>query len=343
MTIELNMKINLNDIWSRLESQTDKNVPKQHVKSVGQMQCFIGFVGHTNSKLFQCDIPKEVQSEADNQRKFRGVDMYTISKHDSKQRSFIILLAEEALEGVFTLFIEDLLKRLDSVGDDESKGFVAINKRIDYWQRLFEKVPNGLLSREKQRGLYGELYVLKTLLNEGKNPEKAIKSWVGAEGLRQDFLFENNALEIKTQLIASTSISISNEFQLDYTVLENLYLSVILLNESKGNENTIYQIIYEIQELLVHDFELMDEFKQKLAFLGITEKTAFNHYNQTNFSVKQTTYYKIDDGFPLLINPLINNDAIYSVRYKIHNSSCAQFKIDKDLALAFLDNYKSVQ
>lgn len=343
MTIGVNMKINLSDIWSRLKSQTNRNVPKQHVKSVGKMHCFIGFVGHTNSKMFQCDIPKEVQTESDNQRKFRGVDMYTIPKHDSEQRSFIILLADEDLDGVFTLFIEDLLKRLDSVGNDELEGLFAINKRIDYWQRLFEKVPNGLLSREKQRGLYGELYALKTLLDEGKNPAKAIKSWVGTEGLRQDFLFENNALEVKTQLIGSTSISISNEFQLDYTVLENLYLSVILLNESEGSENTIYQIINEIQELLMYDFGLMDEFKQKLAFLGITEKIAFNHYNQTNFSIKQATYYKIGHGFPLLINPLINDETIHSVRYKINMSSCSQFEINTYLALAFLDTHKSVK
>jgi hypothetical protein len=68
---------------------------------------------------------------------------------------------------------------------------------------------------------------LNTLLNRSNDFVKIISSWTGPDGSNQDFSNGLTAVEVKSSKATKPTVNIASELQLDWTVLDNLYLHVI--------------------------------------------------------------------------------------------------------------------
>jgi hypothetical protein len=69
---------------------------------------------------------------------------------------------------------------------------------------------NGLLTREQQRGLIGELWFLDRIAIPKLGPRAAIEAWHGQEGSPKDFWFDKGCLEVKTSGAGAEKIEISS-------------------------------------------------------------------------------------------------------------------------------------
>ena len=322
MTIQ-KMMSDIKQIWLEQESTSGKNVVRKRVDSIQGLNCFIGLIGVTGARMFQMELDTAAPVHKNFLRKFRGVEIQAIP-YSQSQTEYTIILLEKELTEIFTMFIEDIIEKLGSVTEPQ-QALTLINQRVNYWKKLFSRATGELLSAEKQRGLFGELFFLSLLLQNSSNHQEALYSWRGAESANQDFARNGNAVEIKTSKANNPSVHISNEQQLDFTAWDHLFLGLISVTETTGNQNSLASIIEEIKDLINHDPELTEEFETRLEHAGVSGDMIEN-YNEISYSVNNVRFFRIQDGFPVILRGDILSDAIYNVKYQIDISSCGSFE-----------------
>jgi uncharacterized protein YbaR (Trm112 family) len=317
----------IKEIWKQQESQSGKHVSRTRLDAVTGLNCFIGLIGVTGARMFQMELSPTTPIHNNYLRKFRGVEIQAL-RSNANISIYTIILLEKDLTDIFTMFIEDIIEKLSGNTDSES-ALVAINQRVGYWRRLFSKATGEILSPEKQRGLYGELVFLRTSLQNKSNKTQVLHSWRGAESSNQDFARNKNAVEIKTSKANSSIVHISNEQQLNFNNWDSLYLGLISVTETTGKNNSIYSIIEEIKSLLEHDMILCNQLETKLKEVGLNPDI-IEEYSDTGYSVNRRRYFRIQDGFPLIIKEDLRHDAIHNVKYQIEISNCDSFEISEN-------------
>lgn len=317
----------IKQIWLEQESTSGKNVVKKRIDSVPGLNCFIGLIGMTGARMFQMELDSATPVHKNFLRKFRGVEIQAIPFSHS-QTEYTIILLEKELTDIFTMFIEDIIEKLNHVTESQ-QALTLINQRVNYWKKLFSRATGELLSAEKQRGLFGELFFLRLLMQNSSNHKEAMLSWRGVESSNQDFAKNKNAVEIKTTRANNPSVHISNEQQLDFTEWDFLFLGLISVTETTGNQNSLAAIIEEIKDLVNHDTELIREFETRLEHAGISSDMNEN-YDEISYSVNNRRFFRIQDGFPLILKGNLHSEAIYNVKYQIDISSCNSFEVPEE-------------
>jgi len=319
------MKNNLNEIWTKQYDLGGNHIERQQIQLNNGLICFVGTISISGSRLFQIQINKGIPFEDNYLKRFHGVEVRMISGGNDFKYISIILSDTELLD-VFSMFIEDLVEALEQL-TDENEVPNCVNRKISNWARLFAKLSGQLLSREVQRGLFGELTILFDILKFSPDHVKCITSWTGPEGSNQDFSNDSTALEVKTTKATAPSVNISNELQLDWTVLSNLYLAVIHVDEINYGSDTLEKLIVQIKEQINNQPNLLLLFDDKLDRAGIQIGEETN-YNKISYVIRSKKFYRIKDGFPVLINSTINESAIHNVKYQIDVSSIEDFETD---------------
>lgn len=319
----------IRQIWHEQKSTAGKNVVKKRIDTIPALKCYIGIIGATNAIMFQMDLEATTAAPTHENflRKFRGVEIQAVPVGPSHSEYTVILLDNE-LTDIFTIFIEDIIRELIPVTDSQL-ALTLINQRVNYWRKLFLNATGELLSAEKQRGLYGELFFLKLLLQSSPNYQHALQSWRGAGSANQDFTRGRNAVEIKTTKASHVPVHISNEQQLDFTAWDNLFLGLVTVTETTGSQHSLSAIIGEIRALLTQDPDCIREFEVRLDAAGIGADMT-DSYNEIGYSVNNRRFFFIQDGFPLIRSGNLHSELIYNVKYQIDVSSCDSFEVGEE-------------
>ncbi len=324
------MMIELSKVWNHLESNAGNNVLTHPLNISEDVNCSLGIIGSTKARLFLLKIEPGVEIHRNYLRKFRGVDIQIIPQQNG-MRNFTILLLEHDLVDVFNLFIEDITRNLQTATDSNG-ALITVNNRIGYWRKLFARAKGQLLSIERQRGLFGELYLLQLLLKSTSKHYDVISSWTGPEGSNQDFTFDKTAVEVKTSISNHPIINVSNEEQLNFNNWNNLYLYLIVVNEARGGQVTLHFIINEIKKHLHPDPHLTSIFESKVSNLGITPDE-LEDYNEVSFMVRKCKSFRVAEGFPIIIKDHLLSEQIFNVKYQIDISACENFSISEKIIL----------
>lgn len=325
------MMIDIKQIWIDQESSSGKNVVRKRIESIPGLNCFVGLIGATGARMFQLELYDFAPIHKNYLRKFRGVEIQAIPFNDYLTEYTIILLEKDLTE-IFTMFIEDLIEKMGVVSKPH-EAITLINQRVNYWKKLFSKATGELLSIEKQRGLFGELYFLRLLLQSSSDFRKSILSWRGAESANQDFTSDKNAVEIKTTKANNPSIHISNEQQLDFTAWDNLFIGLVSVTETSGSTDSLAKLVNDIKKIIDHESELEQEFEAKLERIGMTSDL-IEEYNEISYTVNKLRFFHIKDGFPIIVKSNLSSEAIYNVKYQIDISSCHTFSIEEEEVLS---------
>jgi len=318
------MKTNFKDIWTSQEHNTKSLTTRDEFLIKSDIKCFAGRIGASNAKMFQFEISNSVSIHKNYLKRFHGVEIRVLDSIVGK-KDITIILSDNDLLDVFVLFLEDLIKGLESITDENDVPLV-INQKVNYWGKLFAIIKGKLLSKERQRGLYGELTFLKILLKRSSDHIKCIVSWTGPEGANQDFSNELSAVEVKSSKATKPSVNIASELQLDWTKLDSLFLYVIHIDELSNGVDTLEKLIKEIKSTISNQGELLRLFEEKLDCVGIPmgdEKL----YNNIGFIIRSQRAYKVSLGFPVLTKDIIANDAIHNVKYQIDLTACESFEV----------------
>ncbi|NOG58299.1 MAG: PD-(D/E)XK motif protein [Bacteroidetes bacterium] len=320
----MKLTVDYKEIWKNQEIDSRTLTTRDKVSNLGFANCYIGRIGASNAKMFQIEVSENISMDRNYLKRFHGVEIRVLNLNDKK--NITIILSDNDLMDVFILFLEDLTYALESIKLESDIPHI-INEKVSYWGKLFARVNGVLLSKERQRGLYGELSFLNALLSQSSDYKNCIDSWTGPEGTNQDFSNNLKAVEVKTSKATKPSVNIASELQLDWTRLESLYLYVFHLDILNNGGHTLCELIKEIKQKLLKFNDILSFFEKKLDIIGVPVGDE-KYYDDFGFILRSQQAYKLSDGFPALTIENINNVAIHNVKYQIDLTACEPFEVD---------------
>ena len=314
------MDLNVKKLWESLAPSNDI----LNLLDLPEIKCFSCSLAKdeiTNRLVFIIKY-KTVSSFSKN-LKFKGVHISHLKESDFGDNMLTIMLQDNTLLSVYYIFIQNIVDELLLV-NNEKQGLNIIASILVKWKKLFDKVSVGL-SKEQEKGLLGELILLKMLMTYN-SVEAALACWGGPNGDDKDFtLTDNKAIEVKFISHKALSISISNEDQLDTSFYSKLGLLVIEGDIVASNGLSLNKAVQSIRAIIGNNQKYIDLFDNQLNKVGYFEVDE-EQYN-TNYHIRDINLYHIVDAFPRLTYKMYPND-VFNVSYSIKRNNLKSFIID---------------
>lgn len=199
----------------------------------------------------------------------------------------------------FAMMAGDVVRLLEGCADTgEERLFQLFLLRIRAWQNFMERGRDGVLGEEAEVGLFGEMVVLKSLLDAGMPAALALDAWQGPLDSLQDFLFGSGAIEVKTTLVANGFPATVNSLeQLDETLRQPLYVAGVRLALSTAGMN-LPEFTDVIREVLKDQPSAFAIFESRLVQVGYLRGLADKYVRR--FSHSGTVFLPVEGDFPRL-------------------------------------------
>jgi hypothetical protein len=241
--------------------------------------------------------------------------------------SISILLEDNGKRDIFAILCADLIDVMVQARDLLT-ALDACVARLAAWHALFERLRREGLSAERQRGLFGEMHVLKDLILPALHPVEAVRSWLGWDYSHQDFKSGGNAIEVKTTIAKRhVKILISNEKQLDDRPYDMLVLAHVRIDESDFKGLSLPDLIAEIRKALSAQPLARQELDDNLFQAGYLENQA-DLYARPCYSVNDVKIFHVHENFPRLTEANLPT-GVGDIHYSIVLSDLGAFEIDR--------------
>jgi hypothetical protein len=219
--------------------------------------------------------------------KFGGIKVETIELgseygFDTPTRYTALWCIKHRLREIFNRIIADLLFDLD-----EHNVVSQITNRLDGWKLLL----SGYESKNEEKGLWGELYFLRFLL-ESNNGN--IRSWSGPEGATKDFEFDRKRAEVKTTAVRAGWLAEMNGiYQTDLIPGCRDYLIFNRVEAVRQNGITISDLLNDIRQNT--DFAGKALLDQKISNFSYEVVSSTDQWN-----ILETRIFEINNEFPVI-------------------------------------------
>ncbi|VVB63956.1 Uncharacterised protein [uncultured archaeon] len=254
--------------------------------------------------------------------RWRGMGFKIISLigPDLSAKHICLYIENSAHRSVFRALVSDIIRTLES--RDLTLRIKNLQNCFNRWSRFFERWGPEGVSAERQRGLFGELMVLETLLRTGLSPLDGVSSWKGSSGANQDFVHLGAAIEVKTTITKEPrKVSVSSEKQLDDTDLESLTLVVLTLNEVESGGISLPDAVATVRQLLENDGKAGSIFESSLIAAGYLDTDA-DKYSK-HYTIRSREIFDIRSGFPRIVSV---PRGVGDLHYTVTISACKPFE-----------------
>lgn len=224
---------------------------------------------------------------------------------------------------VFEIVCEDLIRCLEDCTDAASRR-MELWAFLLRWSEFFKKCDPEGLSSSFQRGLLGEIWWLKLLVDSGMDALGALEAWKGCERAFHDFDFGGRVTEVKTTMTKEPrKVWINNERQLDDRGLGSLHLFVLTLQKQQGGGISLPELINKLRSSLRTGRQASLLLERKLVKAGYLDMHAQNY--EATYIRKAEELFCVRNGFPRIIRlPGGAGD----LRYSLTLSACTKFTVD---------------
>lgn len=325
------METKIENIWLSLESDTSSHSGLLYKRYSAEILPDI-FIALKAPEILRCiafRISAVFPFDETQWNRLKDIKIETLTDVKDKSKKFLlILLLNKQHKDIFSTLCEDLIFGVSEVSTELTL-VEKILERLAKWQSLFEKIGKQGLSDEVQRGLYGEIYFLRFFLRGVSDKNYCVKSWLGPEKSIQDFQYSNWAVEVKTTHGKNhQKIHISNERQLDDTIIEKIFLYHLSLDVRVGNGESLNILIEDVSELLSDNIIASNLFKLKLLECGYYDIHK-PLYDEIGYSIRQENLYRVSGNFPRLTENKIPI-GVGDVRYSIVLSESEEWRINHE-------------
>lgn len=247
-----------------------------------------------------------------------------------------VMLKETRFADVFAALAEDLTRRIDAAEPEPATAVGVFLGQLRRWQRFLASKAEGL-SPAEQRGLWGELHLLQTVLLPTLGPITAMAGWKGPEGAHQDFQYESAWVEVKTTLAKQPqSVRITSERQLDDTHGPALFLHVFALEAQASGGDTLPLRVAALRAALVSTPAAREVFEDALLSAGYRDLDA-SRYASPGYAVRRAETFRVAPDFPRIIEgPL--PAGVGDVSYALDLVSCIPFATTTNALASVLTN-----
>jgi len=256
----------------------------------------------------------------------KNIDIQLNKQNDDK-RTLAFRLEEPDNKDIFYQLCVDIIAQAN-VASTEKEAITFAMKRTWRWHHLL-RGGRSKLSLEEQKGLIGELVVLKEIMLPDLSAREAVDSWIGPTGAPKDFQFGATAIEAKARRGGSLPfVSISSEHQLDDSGLASLYLHVVELDRQSSNDSESFSLTekcYELREQIASsDEEAANDFDANLTSVGFNYE---EDYSDTHWILVNRHLYEVQEEFPRITANQITS-GVNGVSYSISLHQCEPFRCD---------------
>jgi hypothetical protein len=237
---------------------------------------------------------------------------------------FYIRLKESAHIELFETLCRDVMAA-GELAETEAEALDRAIRRTFRWHYLLRTGRLEVLSEEAQKGLIGEITLLKLLIaNLGAKP--ALTAWTGPSGAPKDFELKSDCIEVKARREASRPfVKITNEHQLADVPGRRLWLAILAVDrvqQPHGRPLTAYvsevtEIFERTEPSAILDWEL------HLADAGYD---AAHDYSAWRWITSEPRFYRIAVAFPRVAAPVPLG--VSDVTYSLALSACEPFHSD---------------
>lgn len=245
----------------------------------------------------------------------------------------VLTLQQQINADLFLSLCEALITALLPVADSAVAMSVAL-AHLRRWKAFLSGKRTGLLTAEEVRGLFAELRFLRDLYQSRLPQPEAINAWCGADRVQQDFIFRDNAVEIKSLSGKERSaIRISSEDQLE-TLSSRLFLEVYRLTDLPDSVVALsLNNLVSLIESELTDAQAVESFISKLAAAGYAP---LPDYDKPVFAVSDTKTFAVTDGFPRLVRSALPT-GIARLSYDLELESIGRFECSREVIFEAID------
>lgn len=235
-----------------------------------------------------------------------------------------IRLKDSAQLELFETLCRDVMAASE-LAETEVEALERAIGRTFRWHYLLRGGKLEVLSEEAQKGLIGEIEVLKLLMaNIGAKP--AITAWTGPSGAPKDFELKADCVEVKARRGASQPfVKITNEYQLAAVPDRRLWLAVLAVDKVQPpHGRTLTEHVSEVTDLLerTEPSAIMD-WDLHLADVGYD---MLHDYSPWRWIISTPDFYSVAEGFPRIAAPVPLG--VSGVSYALALSACTPFRTD---------------
>lgn len=235
-----------------------------------------------------------------------------------------IRLKDSAQLELFETLCRDVMAA-GELAETEPEALERAIGRTFRWHYLLRGGKSEVLSEEAQKGLIGEIEVLKLLVAAlGARP--ALSAWTGPSGAPKDFELRSDCIEVKARRGASQPfVRITSEHQLADVPERRLWLGVLAVDKVQPpHGQTLTEHVDEVTDLLerTEPSAIMD-WDLHLADAGYD---ALHDYTHWRWIVSTPEFHAVTEGFPRIAAPVPLGVA--GVTYALALSACTPFRTE---------------
>ena len=235
-----------------------------------------------------------------------------------------IRLKDSAQLELFETLCRDVMAA-GELAENEAEALDRAIGRTFRWHYLLRGGKLEVLSEEAQKGLIGEIEVLKLLIADlGAKP--ALAAWTGPSGAPKDFELKSDCIEVKARRGASQPfVKITNEFQLSDVADRGLWLSILAVDKVQPpHGRTLTDCVAEVTEILeATEPSAILDWDLHLADVGYD---ALHDYSPWRWIVSEPEFFSVTADFPRIAAPVPLG--VPGVSYALALSACAPFRTD---------------
>lgn len=237
-----------------------------------------------------------------------------------------IRLKDSAQLELFETLCRDVMAA-GELATTEAEALERAIRRTFRWHYLLRGGKLDVLAEEAQKGLIGEIEVLKLLIATiGAKP--SLTAWTGPSGAPKDFEFNADCIEVKARRGASQPfVKITNEHQLADVPDRRLWLAVLAVDKVQPpHGRTLTNYVAEVTELLerTEPSAIMD-WDLHLADAGYD---VLHDYSAWRWIGSAPDFHTVAEGFPRICAPVPLG--VTSVSYALSLSACTPFRTEWD-------------
>ncbi len=320
------------ETWSILEQGTSvTNLSgrlQRRIMPEGQRNLFLGLEMPSGNRMLIIRVATGSLPEQQSLPASHGVTVRIERQSDQSGEAEVeVILTDAQHQDIFDLLVRDLIEATEQP-QNERAGISRMLSRLSDWQQLLQRLSARGLSSEQQRGLWGELWFLKTVIAPVLGLSEAIRSWTGPMGTDQDFQLGTVCIEVKTSTAHILDrVPISSERQLETPDDVALVLVGLSLDARLEHGTTLSSLVRKIREDAdgIGCSALLDS---RLEQYGYHVADA-SLYEVNGYSVRSFEPFRVGPEFPKLTScnlPTGLND----IRYRVSLASCQAHRMKRD-------------
>ncbi|MDP3600962.1 MAG: PD-(D/E)XK motif protein [Bosea sp. (in: a-proteobacteria)] len=209
--------------------------------------------------------------------------------------------------------------------ETEGQALERAIRRTFRWHYLLRGGKQEILSEDSQKGLIGEIQILKLLIST-VGAKAALAAWTGPSGAPKDFELKEDCIEVKARRGASQPfVKISNEYQLTDVSARRLWLAVLAVDKvQQPHGKTLTEEVVDLTDLLERSepSAIMD-WDLHLADAGYD---SLHDYSAWRWMASSPDFHAVTEGFPRIVAPVPLG--LSGVTYTLGLSACAPFRAD---------------